>query len=42
LSIVGLPRGPLFSCLGDPGLHAIAKDLPLELGEAGEDAGRSA
>ena len=30
-----------FACLCDPGLHAIAKDVPLELGEDREHAGQS-
>ena len=33
-------RAALLAGLGDPGLHAIAKDVPLEFGEDREHAGQ--
>ena len=33
-------RAAFLACLGDPGPHAIAEDVPLELGEDREHAGQ--
>ena len=33
-------RAAFLAGLGDPGLHAIAEDVPLELGEDSEHAGQ--